>query len=337
MQTRFTSSLWKLAWGLLIGLLAIPCEGQSPSTSNPNDAHAAVQPPAGEQVLRTFRDAWGREMEHVRITRAVPYQTYQRKELKETRAVQEWTYETRPTTQYQQVPLTQYQLQSRIVGRWNPFVQPQVVAEYVPVTQYQATPTTVNVPMAVPKYTTREFTVPVWELVTATRMETTEVIRPKGMGNPAMAASGNPSDPTRWNQQQVAAQNAFAQRTAPPAMQTNLANANTLPIVPISAPVYPTNPPYYQSVPLGSIAAKPLINPSQWFSGAQYQQPTWNGTQPLWNAPLLTASRANGTSHLRPSTLGGSGQSVLPQTAAVQGYGTMRDPMQSGIRPTELR
>ncbi len=106
---------------LAIGLAIAPLN-QAQDSNNP-PANGAPNTTA-EQVLQVFRDAYGREMERVRITKIVPAQTYQRKELKETRVVQNWTWESKPVTQYNYQPQTEYQLQSRIAGRWNPFVHP---------------------------------------------------------------------------------------------------------------------------------------------------------------------------------------------------------------------
>lgn len=58
---------------------------------------------------------------------------------------------TTENVQHQQVysvPVTQYQVVSRLHGRWNPFIEPYWTHHYEPVTTYQQQVATVNVPVS---------------------------------------------------------------------------------------------------------------------------------------------------------------------------------------------
>ena len=72
----------------------------------------------------------------------------------ETRQQQITSYRQQVTTetvQHQQlytVPVTQYQVVSRLNGRWNPFVTPYWTHHYEPVTTYQQQVATVNIPVS---------------------------------------------------------------------------------------------------------------------------------------------------------------------------------------------
>lgn len=63
------------------------------------------------------------------------------------------TYQQQVVTENQQfqqtyrVPVTQYQLVTRLHGRWNPFITPYYTYEYEPVTTYQTQVATVNMPV----------------------------------------------------------------------------------------------------------------------------------------------------------------------------------------------
>lgn len=299
----------KLSWLAFLAMgLAIAPISQA-QDSNSASANGAPNTSA-EQVLQVFRDAYGREMERVRITKIVPAQSYQRKELKETRVVQNWTWESKPVTQYNYQPQTEYQLQSRIAGRWNPFVQPRQVYENVPVTRYVPIPVQSNAVYAAPRYTTQEVVVPVWELVQTNRTEQFEIVRPRQ----ATSVAAQTND--RNNVAQQAANLAQHQRMAP---------TPNFPLTPVS---YGVSSP---AIPLGSIAAKPLIDPRGWAQKFQQTFATSPMPSPYTNyatTPNLVASR--------PSTVyPNSGR--LPQTASVPGYGSMRDPIRNGLQPTELR
>lgn len=72
----------------------------------------------------------------------------------ETREQQQTTYRQQVTTetlQHQQVysvPVTQYQLVSRLHGRWNPLVTPYWTHHYEPVTTWQQQVATVQIPVS---------------------------------------------------------------------------------------------------------------------------------------------------------------------------------------------
>ncbi|MCC6492604.1 MAG: hypothetical protein IT424_06250 [Pirellulales bacterium] len=61
---------------------------------------------------------------------------------------QQVTTENVPYQQVYNVPVTQYQVVSRLHGRWNPFVTPYWTYEYEPVTVWQQQVATVQIPVA---------------------------------------------------------------------------------------------------------------------------------------------------------------------------------------------
>jgi hypothetical protein len=118
-----------------------------------------------------------------------------------TREQQVTTYRQQVTTenvQHQQVyhvPVTQYQVVSRLHGRWNPFVEPYWTHHYEPVTTWQQQVGTVQIPVqrvaVVPE--TRTVQQPVTNWQTATRVVESRIPigpAPNGPGgNTAMAAA----------------------------------------------------------------------------------------------------------------------------------------------------
>lgn len=107
---------------------------------------------------------------------------------------------TTETVQHQQVysvPVTQYQVVSRLHGRWNPLIQPYWTHHYEPVTTYQQQVATVSVPVNRVAWApeTRTVQTP----VTTYRRADAEIVRrtPIGAAPTAMAAKPlNSSQPT---------------------------------------------------------------------------------------------------------------------------------------------
>lgn len=101
--------------------------------------------PAAAQV--TYEDVGGIRYQVTRqsVPRQIP--------ITETLDQQQTTYRQQVTTdtvQHQQlytVPVTQYQLVSRVHGRWNPFVTPYYTHHYEPVTTWQQQVATVQIPV----------------------------------------------------------------------------------------------------------------------------------------------------------------------------------------------
>lgn len=88
--------------------------------------------------------------EQIRVTRTVVNRTVP---VTENLSQTQTTYRQQVTTENQQfqqvynVPVTQYQVVSRLHGRWNPFVTPYYTYEYEPVTTYQQQVATVTMPV----------------------------------------------------------------------------------------------------------------------------------------------------------------------------------------------
>ena len=366
MKCYFFASLALLAMSSIgVGQGVLPSNGQGTNAAPPATQGAAAP---SEQIVNTFRDQiTGREMEVVQITRTVPELRMGTKEVKETRVVPEWTSEVKQSTQYYQVPQTQMQLQPRWIGRFNPFVEPRLVYDSVPVTTYRTVPATVNVPVQYPKWVTKEFTVRVPEPEQTTRVIREIVTRPKGSGAGNMS-SATPLAFERGNQFQSAAQIAQNNRTAPIEGRYPLQDSPVR--YPSTAPVT-VNPNIYSNglaaMPLGAYSKPALINPSGWRPASPIAPASNVGNGPLFannvfssntnRSGFTTASYpgAGYTTNRYASTSSGSSllpmpsgtpammpsqmapTSVFPQTASLPGSGTFRDPIQAGIRPTELR
>jgi hypothetical protein len=81
---------------------------------------------------------------------SVPYQVpvTEMRDQQQTVYTQQMTVDNYQQQQLYTVPLTQYQLVSRMHGRFNPFVSPYYTYHYVPVTTWTQQVGTVNVPVS---------------------------------------------------------------------------------------------------------------------------------------------------------------------------------------------
>ena len=360
-KTIFLSVLGGTAFGQsVLPNQGIPGNG-SPSTPAIGQANAAPS----EEVIAVYTDPRsGREIERVRVRESVPQLGYQWKQAKETRMVPQWVTETRKTTQYQQTPVQQYQLQTRWIGRFNPFVQPTMASQYVPVTAWQSTPVVVDTPIRYQKWTPQEQTVMVRELVDNPRVVVREFERYRGSGNanpisgtPGLAS--NPIDPRR-PLSQTSANEALAQRTAPasnalPAQGNFGLSPWTMDVRNNPQPVLAQS-----AVPLGSVGPAPLVNPGRWIASVHAPNQSWNGTRPLFQNTIFQASPSTNNfggpiipntinttnqfasssmnnSNLRPTTWNPYARQSLPQVASIPGSTIYRDPTQTGLRATEIR
>ena len=127
-------------------------------------AAVATRPVQGQV---TYEDVGGIRYQVTRQT--VPRQI----PVTKTQQQQSTTYRQQVTTenvQHQQVynvPVTQYQIVSRLNGRWNPFVQPYWTHHYEPVTTWQQQVGTVQIPVTrvawAPETRTVQQPVTTWE------------------------------------------------------------------------------------------------------------------------------------------------------------------------------
>jgi hypothetical protein len=122
-----------------------------------------------------------------------------------TQEQQQTTYRQQVTTenvQHQQiynVPVTQYQIVSRLNGRWNPFIQPYWTHHYQPVTTWQQQVGTVQIPVSRVAWApeTRTVQVPVTQYRTANEEVVTRVaVGAVPNSNTALAARPLTSGPS---------------------------------------------------------------------------------------------------------------------------------------------
>ena len=172
----------------------------------------------------------------------------------ETRSQEQTTYRQQITTenvQHQQVyhvPVTQYQIVTKIHNRWNPFAEPYYTHHYEPVTVWQQQVGTVQIPVqratVVPETRTVEQRVPtsyktVYNTVTSERVvgmtptgpgQNTMMAAAKPLNNTPSAALSQVSPPAATSPPpQVAANPYGGQKLAqdPPRYPTAAANTNT--------------------------------------------------------------------------------------------------------------
>jgi hypothetical protein len=133
------------------------------------------------------------------IQRQVPTQV----PITEMRSQEQTTYRQQVTTenvQHQQVyhvPVTQYQVVSRLHNRWNPFAEPYWTHHYQPVTTWQQQVGTVQIPVSkvavVPETRTVQQPVTTWKTVNNTITEHRAIgPTPTGPGSNTMMAGAQP-------------------------------------------------------------------------------------------------------------------------------------------------
>lgn len=125
------------------------------------------------------------------IQRQVPIQSMQ--EQQQTSYRQQVTTENVQHQQVYNVPVTQYQIVSRLNGRWNPFVQPYWTHHYQPVTTWQQQVGTVQIPVTRVAWApeTRTVQVPVTQYRTANE----EVVRRVAVGGVPSSSTALASRP----------------------------------------------------------------------------------------------------------------------------------------------
>lgn len=202
------------------------------------------------------------------ITKPVAIQTTREQQVTNYR--QQVTTENVQHQQVYHVPVTQYQVVSRLHNRWNPFAEPYWTHHYEPVTTWQQQVGTVQIPVSkvawVPETRTVQTPTTVWQNATQV-VETRMPIGPSpagASGNTAMAStqprSGSPS--------------AQLSAVAPGASQP----AATVASRPMGGQSMPSDPPRYGAT-------------SQTNSGWSQQQPAaplpaQTATQPAAPAPV---------------------------------------------------
>lgn len=138
----------------------------------------------------------------------IRYQVIQRQvatqvPITEMRSQEQTTYRQQVTTenvQHQQVyhvPVTQYQVVSRLHNRWNPFAEPYWTHHYEPVTTWQQQVGTVQIPVSkvavVPETSTVQRPVTTWKTVNNTITEHRAIgPTPTGPGANTMMAGAQP-------------------------------------------------------------------------------------------------------------------------------------------------
>ena len=135
------------------------------------------------------------------IERQVPTQV----PITEMRSQEQTTYRQQVTTenvQHQQVyhvPVTQYQVVSRLHNRWNPFAEPYWTHHYEPVTTWQQQVGTVQIPVnkvaVVPETRTVQQPITTWKTVNNTITEHRAIgPTPSGPGANTMMAGAQPQN-----------------------------------------------------------------------------------------------------------------------------------------------
>ncbi len=159
---------------------------------------AAPRPVFGQEVkYEDGADGIRYQVTRQTIQRQVPIQSMQ--EQQQTSYRQQVTTENVQHQQMYNVPVTQYQIVSRLNGRWNPFVQPYWTHHYQPVTTWQQQVGTVQIPVTRVAWApeTRTVQVPVTQYRTANE----EVVRRVAVGgvsntNTALASRSLGSGPS---------------------------------------------------------------------------------------------------------------------------------------------
>jgi hypothetical protein len=102
---------------------------------------------------------------------------------------QQVTTENMQHQQVYQVPVTQYQIVSRLNGRWNPFVQPYWTHHYEPVTTWQTQVGTVQIPVTRVAWAPETRTVP--QQVTTWETHNQEIVTKTPIGPSTIGGPGS--------------------------------------------------------------------------------------------------------------------------------------------------
>jgi hypothetical protein len=168
----------------------------------------AAAAPAMSHAQATIEDVGGIRYQVTRETVPQSVPVTEMREQTQTIYRQQVTTDTVQHQQVYSVPVTQYQVVSRLHGRWNPFIQPYWTHHYEPVTSYQTQVATVNVPVNRVAWApeTRTVQTP----VTTYRTANAEIVRrtpigaaptaiaakPLGSSQPSATLAARPSEPT---------------------------------------------------------------------------------------------------------------------------------------------
>ena len=147
-----------------------------------------VEPAVAQNVRYEERDGVRYQVSSRTVQRTVPVTEMQ--ERQQTVYTQQITTENLTSQQSYVVPVTQYQMVTRLRGRWNPFVTPYYTYDMQPVTTWHQSVANIQVPVSrvawVPQ--TQTYQVPVTRYRTAEVEETTRV----AMSEPRTFASAQP-------------------------------------------------------------------------------------------------------------------------------------------------
>lgn len=169
---------------------------------------------------------------------------------------QQLTTQTLQQQQLYTVPVTQYQLVSRLHGRWNPFVTPYWTHQYEPVTIWQQQTATVQIPVSTMAWTpeTRSVQVPTTTMVPVEAIVSIQAL-PAGAGSQQLMASAGGASST-----------AAATTTGPTAMlAARPSSISSAPPAAASVPVLASAPINYGG---HAIDKDPPPQPSGWQSAS---------------------------------------------------------------------
>jgi hypothetical protein len=191
---------------------------------------------------------------------------------------QQTTYRQQVTTQtiqHQQlytVPVTQYQLVSRLHGRWNPFITPYWTHHYEPVTTWQQQTATVQIPVNTMAWVPETRTV---QTPTTTYQTVKQYVLTPVMGTP------------NGGSQQMLANNAVSTPTATLTPTTGAATATAA-----AAPTYAATTPTYATPRVAAApapAAAPVVAPVS----APAPAPNYGGRQLPSDPPRYSTATPN--------------------------------------------
>jgi hypothetical protein len=150
---------------------------------------ALAAAPGRAQTTVDYQDIGGVRYQVTRQEAPTQYLATETVQQQQTTYRQQVTTENVPHQQLYSVPVTQYQIVSRLHGRWNPFVTPYWTHHYEPVTVWQQQVATVQIPVTrvswAPETRTVQQPVSTWK--TANRI--VQSFTPVGPASTAVAAA----------------------------------------------------------------------------------------------------------------------------------------------------
>ena len=218
-------------------------------------AFAVVVAVAGEGASAEIVDEGGIRFEvtQQQVPTRVPFTEMQSRE--QTTYRQQVTTENVQHQQVYHVPVTQYQVVSRLHNRWNPFAEPYWTHHYEPVTTWQQQVGTVQIPVnkvaVIPETRTVQQPVTTWKTVNSTITHRRVIgATPTGPGGNTAMASTQPMS---------SAPSAALSAVAPSSSQPAASVASR----PLGGQTMPSDPPRYGATPAANSGwpqAQPLVS-----------------------------------------------------------------------------